>query len=201
MIDRIHDIITKAIIPDEVEVAAKPGEAAPAVPATPAARRIEPLPYVSSSQIIGLLEILDRLKGSVDVFDLAARIGRDFGSTIAVVKAAELLDFVDTPKQNVVFTETGKKFLAGDINERKLLFRQQLLTLRLFEIISDMLKRTENLVLEEDIVLDQLAIVLPNEDTEKLFEVLVGWGRYGELFGFNADEKMLYLDTGRERFD
>ena len=26
----------------------------------------------------------------------------------------------------------------------------------------------------------------------------VGWARYGELFGYNADDKVLHLDTGQE---
>ena len=188
MIDHIHDIITNAIIPDEV---------VPAVQTT-VARHVEPLPYVSPGEILGLLEVLDDHNGTIDIFDLAQKTGKDFGSTITVVKAAELLDFVDTPKHNVVFTDTGKQFLKGDVNNRKLLFKQQLLSLRLFEVVSGMLQRNESLNLSEEIVLEQLAILLPNEDVEKLFETMVGWARYGELFGYNADDKVLYLDTGQE---
>jgi len=188
MIDHIHDIITNAIIPDEVT---------PAVPTT-APRHVEPLPHVTPGEILGLLEILDDHNGTIDIFDLAQKTGKDFGSTITVVKAAELLDFVDTPKHNVVFTDTGKQFLKGDVNNRKLLFKQQMLSLRLFEVVSGMLRRTESLNLSEEIVLEQLAILLPNEDVEKLFETMVGWARYGELFGYNADDKVLYLDTGQE---
>jgi NitT/TauT family transport system ATP-binding protein len=188
MIDHIHDIITNAIIPDEV---------APAVPTT-VPRHVEPLPHVTPGEILGLLEILDDHNGTMDIFDLAQKTGKDFGSTITVVKAAELLDFVDTPKHNVVFTDTGKQFLKGDVNNRKLLFKQQMLSLRLFEVVSGMLRRTESLNLSEEIVLEQLAILLPNEDVEKLFETMVGWARYGELFGYNADDKVLYLDTGQE---
>ncbi len=188
MIDRIHDIITNAIIPDE---------ALPAISST-APRRIESLPYVTPSEIIGLLEILDENNGTVDLFDLASRVGKDFGSTIAVVKAAELLDFVDTPKQNVVFTETGRKFLASDINGRKLLFKQQTLSLRLFEIITGMLLKTDDVTLDEEIILEQVAILLPNEDPERLFQTMVGWGRYGELLGYNAYNRALYLDRGEQ---
>ena len=188
MIDRIHDIITKAIIPDEVT-----GLIPSALP-----QRIETIPFASPGEIIGLLEILDDNKGIIDVFDLASRIGKDFGSTLTVVKAAELLDFIDTPKQNVIFTDMGKKFLSGDINARKATFKQQIIQLRLFEIINSMLQRADQVSLQEDLVIEQLAILLPNEDPEKLFEIIVGWGRYGELYGFNADDKILYLDIGQQ---
>jgi hypothetical protein len=59
-----------------------------------------------------------------------------------------------------------------------------------------MLNRKEDLSIDEDTLKEELAILLPNEDPDRLFEVIVGWGRYGELFGYNADEKIVYLDTG-----
>ncbi len=183
LIDRIHDIVTTSIIPDE-----------PSALVTPS-RRIEALPLVSPNKIIGLLETLEENKGTMDVFELAGKIGKDFGSTLAVVKAAEMLDFVDTPRQDVVFTETGRRFLAGDVNARKTLFRQQMLTLRLFDIVSSMLKSREDLTIAEDIVLEQFAILFPNENPSRMFKTVVAWGRYGELFGYKAEEKVLYLDT------
>ncbi len=189
MIDRIHDIITNAIIPDEV---------VPAVSSTITARRVESLPQTSPGEIIGLLEVLDDNNGKVDVFDLAVRTGKDFGSTITVVKGAELLDFIDTPKQNVVFTDLGKKFLQSDINNRKIIFKEQTLQLRIFDIITKMLQRKEDLSIDEDTLKEELAILLPNEDPDRLFEVIVAWGRYGELFGYNADERIVYLDTGNK---
>jgi NitT/TauT family transport system ATP-binding protein len=181
--DRIHDIITRAIIPDET----------PPAPALP--RPVEPLPQATVSEITGLLSVVESHGGTVDVFDLSARIGKDFGSTLTVVKAAELLDFIDTPKQDVVFTEPGREFLRGDVNQRKELFRKQLMSLRLFQLVAGMLQKKEDKSLEADIVIEQLAILLPNEDPQLLFATLVGWGRYGEFFGYSADESVLYLDT------
>jgi NitT/TauT family transport system ATP-binding protein len=186
MMDTIHDIITKTILPDEVLVAATP------------MRPFEPLPQVTVGEILGLLEVLDDHAGSLDAFDLAFKIGKDFGSTLTVVKAAELLDFVDTPRQMVVFTEMGRRFLGGDVNERKILFRTQLRTMRSFAAVEGMLHRAEGSRLDQEIILEQLAILLPNEDPERLFDTLVGWGRYGELFGYTADDRVLYLDTEEE---
>ncbi len=183
MIDRIHDIITRAIIPDE------------AAPALAAPRPVEPLPAVSVSEVTGLLEVVHARGDSIDVFDLAGSIRKDFGTALTVVKAAEMLDLVDTPKQLVVITETGAEFLRGDVNGRKELFRKQLESLRLFQLVAAMLRRKGDLSLDAEIVIEQLAILLPNEDPERLFDTLVGWGRYGEFFGYNADAKVLYLDT------
>ncbi len=188
MIDRIHDIITNAIIPDE----------APLVTVHPVSHPIEPLPHAAPGEIIGLLEILDDRGGRMDVFDLATEIGKDFGSTLNVVKAAELLDFVDTPKQEVLFTEGGRLFLGGDVNGRKRIFRSRMKSLRLFQLVMAMLRKNDDLSLHEDVVVEQLAILLPNEDPERLFATLLRWGRYGELFGYRRDEKMLYMEKSEE---
>ncbi|MFH2004609.1 MAG: AAA-associated domain-containing protein [Bacteroidota bacterium] len=121
-------------------------------------------------------------------------VGKDFGSVMNVVKAAEMLDFVDTPRRNVIFTVIGKTFLKADVNQRKIIFKEQILKLRIFQLITDMLKRGEKEGLDEDIVLETFAMLLPNEDTEKQFDTLVDWGRYGELIGHNAEEKKIYLE-------
>lgn len=188
MVERIRDYITTSIIPDE------PAEAVQ----KPTVRRIEALPLVTPGKIIGLLEILESNHGTINIYDLATKIGKDFGFTMAVVKAAEILDFVDTPKEYVAFTRLGIKFLESDVNGRKLIFKQQMLSLRIFEVVSGMLQSREDIRIEKENLLREIASLLPNEDGEKVFETLVSWGRYGELFGYNADERILYLDIGQE---
>jgi len=77
------------------------------------------LPDVQISEMVGLLESIYAEGGMADIFDLSQRIGKDFGQTLYLVKAAEVLDLVDTPKQTVVLTESGRVFVEGDINLRK----------------------------------------------------------------------------------
>ncbi len=184
MVDRIHEIITNTILPDEVIT--------PEISKIP--QRVEVLPHVTIGEIIGLLEVLDDHKGQLDIFQLSAIVGKDFGRVIAVVKAAELLDFIDTPRRSVIFTAVGKTFLKADINQRKIIFREQLMKMRLFQLVTDMLKRTEKGRLAEDILLETFAMVLPNEDPEKHFDTIVDWGRFGELLGYDADEKRMFLE-------
>lgn len=184
MVDRIHEIITSAILPDEV-VTTETEQVTP---------RVEALPNATVGEIVGLLEILDDHKGQIDIFQLSMIVGKDFGSVMNVVKAAEMLDFVDTPRRNVIFTVIGKTFLKADVNQRKIIFKEQILKLRIFQLITDMLKHGKQEGLNEDIVLETLAMLLPNEDTEKQFDTLIDWGRYGELIGHDAEEKKMYLE-------
>lgn len=184
MVDRIHEIITSTILPDEV-VATETGKATP---------RVESLPNATVGEIVGLLEILDDHKGQIDIFQLSMLVGKDFGSVMNVVKAAEMLDFIDTPRRNVIFTVIGKIFLKADVNQRKIIFKEQILKLRIFQLITDMLKHGKKDGMDEDLVLETFAMLLPNEDAEKQFDTLVDWGRYGELIGHDAEEKKMYLE-------
>ncbi len=184
MADRIHDILTNALIPDEPVLPAAP----------PRAPRVVALPNVNVGEMIGLLERVDDHGGQADMFDLSVEVGKEFGRVLALVKAAELLDLVDTPKQLVVLTPLGKRFLAGNINERKRLLHQQLSELSLFRQIIEMLQTQESKSLDEEIVLEELAVRLPTERPQTMFKTIVRWGRYAELLGYNPDERKLYLD-------
>jgi NitT/TauT family transport system ATP-binding protein len=202
MVDKIHGIITHTYIPDEVPVLEELTISATASTETNRCfQRITPLPYVNVSEVIGLLEVLDDKGGELDIFDLAVELRKEFGSVIALAKAAEELDFVDTPKHRVIFTELGRAFIKSDVNERKKMLNAQLRKMRLFEVLLDMLHNQKDHAVKEETVLEMLAILLPNENPEKLFETIVRWGRYAELLGYNADEKILYLDTGEERVE
>lgn len=184
--DRIHEILTTALIPDEPLVA---------TPVTPRAGRIEVFPNVTPGEIAGLLERLDEDGGKADLFDLSVEIGKEFGKLLATVKAAELLGFVDTPKDTAVLTVAGKKFLEAKVNERKRLLNERLRSLQLFQRLLKLVEAQEAKSVEEDLILEELAVWLPSQRPVTTFKTVVRWGRYAELFGYNADERRLYLDV------
>ncbi|HTR53635.1 MAG TPA: nitrate/sulfonate/bicarbonate ABC transporter ATP-binding protein [Kofleriaceae bacterium] len=184
LVDEIHAVITETELPD----VASP----PAAPARGPAW--EPLPEAGASEVIGLLEVLDDHEGHADVFHLVDHIGQEFGRVLAVTKAAELLDLVDTPKQDVVLTEDGKRFLAASVPERKALFRERVKTLRIFSDVLAMIERADNHRLEGDAVLEMLVLRLPYEDPERMLATLVNWGRHADLFDYDQARKELFIE-------
>jgi len=110
------------------------------------------------------------------------------------MKTAEILGFVSTPAGDVVLEELGKQFLAGDVNQRKLLVREQLKKHSLFAYLMRLLRGQDDQSLQKEVVLEHLAMLLPNESPEKMFSTIVNWGRFAELFGYNKDEDRFYLD-------
>jgi NitT/TauT family transport system ATP-binding protein len=183
LVDQLHAIITGQELPDIPEE----------IPERKAGF-IEPLPEAGASEIIGLLEFLDARGGRYDVFQIAGETHREFGRVINIVKAAEMLNFVDTPKSMVLLEPDGKQFLAADAMQRKLLWRNQLLKLQFFREIYDVLKRQEKHQIDRDFLQETIILRMPQENYETVFNTFVRWARFGELMNFNEATGMLSLD-------
>ena len=158
------------------------------------AERINPIPDCHLTWIFGLLETLEDRGGRDDGYRIARDLQFNFSDLLKVMKAAEILEFVSTPAGDVVLEPLGKKFLELDVNQRKLMLREQLKKLSLFAYFVRLLRGQPDHSLPKETVLEHLAILLPNESPQKLFNTVVNWGRYGELFGYNKDEDRFYLD-------
>jgi NitT/TauT family transport system ATP-binding protein len=191
MVSRIHALITENMMPDLPKAGA-------ALSITGKESGPQILPDVQISEVIGLLESIYGEGGVADIFDLSQTIGKDFGQTLYLVKAAELLDLVDTPRQTVVLTDSGRSFVEGDINVRKRMLHNLFSNLRTVQQVSDLLKQSETLRLPVEVVEQKIAEWLPNENPHKVVSVLIAWGRFSEVFGYNDDAKELYLDVGQE---
>jgi len=181
--ERIRDLLARKIMPDE--------EPHKAVPGTRMATPIEAIPPVEASQIIGLLEMLDDRGGEVNIFGFANELKIEFGRAISVAKAAEMLEFVDTPRQRVLLLALGRKFLQSDVNDRKAIWGQRAMNIRLFQIFKAMVELAWPEGIPKDNVLDEINSLLPTEDAEAMFDFLVSWGQYGELFRYDHDEQSL----------
>ena len=206
LVDQIHAAIVALALPDEPKAPAaplhaeesRPSSASHPAPVRPV--RVESIPQVSVGRISGLLEILEDSTETVDLFELSHRIGKEFSDTISIVKAAEMLDLVDTPKQDVLLTALGREFLAADQADRKTLFARQILKLRLFQIITHSLQKAGKPV-DADVILQELAILLPYDLPEKLFETIVAWGRYAELIDYDQDTHTVFVQEAEDAAD
>ena len=184
MVDRIHDIITSAELPD-IQVNG-PAHA-------PEEDLVEPLPPVNSADILGLLEFLEAQGGAGDLFTVAQATQVSFQQMILTVKAAETLELVETPKREVRLTELGHRFVQADMDQRKDLWRAQLLELRLFRVVHELIELREGELSREELV-QEIATRLPMEDPEQTFDTVVAWGRFGELFAYREDQEALTFE-------
>jgi NitT/TauT family transport system ATP-binding protein len=195
MVEQIHDIVAGVHLPDE-QVAASPSMAGRG-PCGP----VRPVPNVRSSEVLGLLEVLSDHGGEQDLFDLDRGTAYDFGHTIAVVKAAEMLGFVDTPGDLVRVTDLGREMVAAPTVEKKVLFRRRLLTLGSFGALVRFLAEAPDAPRSGEEVRAFLAEKLPGQNIPDLFRTVVGWGRYGQLFEYDARADEVGLFAGHEGED
>lgn len=182
----IHDAITTLTLPDLPPEVPMPGE-----PISRGRRRMESIPLVPVGQILGLVSLLHDSPELNNLYDISDEIGKEFGEAIAIVKAAEILDFVDTPKQDVCLTDLGRQFVTADRAGQKTIFAQQVYKLRLFHIILALLEESEEI--EAERVIKDIASALPYDNPEKTFETMIAWGRYAGLMDFNAKTGMVFV--------
>ncbi len=183
LVNYLHEIITGSELPD--------------VP--PDVRRresttIQALPVTTTSEIAGLLEYLDAHGGKDDLFEISANVHQEFGRVIAITKAAEILGFVDTPKQDVVLTPLGRQFVRAEAEDRKQIWRTQLLNIKVFRDLYARLLQNPDEPIPADDVKEMIILALPHENYEVMFDTLVRWARFGNLFAYDEDTEKITLE-------
>jgi cobalt-zinc-cadmium resistance protein CzcA len=154
---------------------------------------IEPLPDVPVSEIVALSEYLATRDGEVEVFQIADRTGRELARVLSVVKAAEMLDLVETPGQMVVLTPRGRAFVSAGPDDRTAIWREQLLHLGLFREVYDVLRRQPEGSIDRDFVLETIVTRMPYENYERVFNTFIHWARFGGLFTYDETAQQIAI--------
>jgi len=176
LVDQLHEFITGHEMPDE-PAAAEPSTA------------LEPLPEAAVGEIIGLLEYLLSRGGREEISRIAADTHYEFGRLLGIVEAAELLNLVDTPKRMVVLDALGHRFLQSPAEERRAIWREQLLKLRLFQMARDAIAQEGSI--DREFLLETLVMHMPQENYDKVFDTFIRWSRFGNLFTYNEKTEQI----------
>jgi NitT/TauT family transport system ATP-binding protein len=154
---------------------------------------VEPLPDVTPADVIAVLRALDAEGGESEIFRIADLSDREFGRVVLIIKAAELLDFVDTPRQLVVLGVIGRQLIQATPDDQARIWRRQLLQLRLFRIVHDAAMTRPDRTIDRDFVLETIVTRMPNENYELVFNTFVRWARFGALFHYDPETHHLRL--------
>lgn len=184
LVDYIYTVMTNP----EAEVTAVPEPTAAPPPPFP------PLPHARSGGISGLLEILLERGGQDDLPLLAQRLRLEVDDLLPIVDAAVLLGFAEVVQGDVIVSDMGRAFAQADILTSKELFRQQVLAhVPLIVTIVQTLREKQKGGMRADFFLDILDEHYPYDEAQRQFATAVDWGRYAELFEYDAVEERLYL--------
>jgi NitT/TauT family transport system ATP-binding protein len=193
MVEKLHCILTHTNLPEIAPADA--GRVVTKVDET--RRRIAPvsLPYVTPAEVFGLLTLLGDAPS--DVFELAERLGKEFGYVVRVVKAAELLGLVLTPEHDVIITPLAREVINASTADQKRLVREQLLKLKIFDLLVRLIRVQENQTMPDENLLRELQAALPHEKPRLLFRTLLSWGRYAEIISYDQRHHLVRLYDGK----
>jgi NitT/TauT family transport system ATP-binding protein len=202
LVDYIYTVMTNpdAEVTGSVKVVTSTPETYPSVelPRTLGAERspyATPLPHARVGSISGLLElIVEESEGSVDIPRLAERIQLEVDDLLPILDASVLLDFAEVTQGDVKLTEIGQDFATTTILRSKDLFRQQVLAnVPVLVSMIQTLREKRNRSMRAGFFIDLLNEYFSDKESERQFATAVDWGRYAELFEYDASEERLYL--------
>jgi NitT/TauT family transport system ATP-binding protein len=172
VVSRIHAVLTNHELP----------EAAPEPALT--VKTLYPIPHANVNEIVGLTNVVTAQPRNI--FELGSDLGYEFSKLLVVIKAAELLDLVTTPGENVLLTEAGRQFAAADVSKRRAILRQRMMALPLFTRLIGVMEEAPDRLISIIEFFDHLKEWFPNENLPELARTIIGWGRFSGLFIYSS---------------
>ncbi len=180
------------------KVLTQPDAQPPELPRTSDGKRVrdqrdmhyQMLPHARPGGIAGLLEILLDHSGKDDIYRLADDLAFEIDDLLPIVDAAQLLGFLTVTEGDAAITTTGAEYANSEILRQKELFRtaavEHVLLLR--QIVRAIEAKSDGTVSEE-FFHDMLDEQFSEEETLRQLETAINWGRYAELFDFDASRR------------
>lgn len=182
MVDQLYGILTGR---DEHSAATR---------ATTPGPLTHPLPAASVGGLAGLVEILYAHNGQTDLPDLADELSFDVDDLLPLVDASAMLRLLEVEGARAFLTDVGRAWYTADIQTSKELFaRVAVEHAPLVRTIVKALENSNDAKLRDDFFRDLLRRGYTTEDTEKQLNIAIDWGRYGELFDYDADTGEIIL--------
>ena len=155
----------------------------------------KPLPHVRVGTISGLLELIaDQPEGTDDISRLAESLKLAVDDLLPILDAAVLLGFATVSAGDIYLTAIGQDFATTTILRSKELFQQQVLKqVPVLVSMIQTLQEKRSGSMRKDFFLDLWSEHVPTAEADRQFATAVDWGRYAELFEYDAREERLYL--------
>ncbi len=153
------------------------------------------LPHATAGGIAGLLEFLNERGGKEDLYHLADELLMEVDDLFPIVDAAVMVGFAESAQGDVRITSAGKQFATANIGTRKKLFRKAVLShVTLIQQIRNALERKSDRAVPLEFFRDVLDEHLSQDEVQRQIETALNWGRYAEIFTYDAATDRLLLD-------
>jgi NitT/TauT family transport system ATP-binding protein len=157
------------------------------------------LPHASVDGIAGLAE-LALASEAADLAALAAVVGFAIDDLFPIVDALTLLGFATVENGRLRLTEIGERFAGADIQQSKEIFRESALQrVPLVRRIRRALEHATDGALREGFFMDLLSSHYSRDEARAQLDTAIDWGRYAELFEYDAGRGEVSLDVHTEQ--
>ncbi|MFC4892935.1 AAA-associated domain-containing protein [Pseudofrancisella aestuarii] len=155
------------------------------------------IPDVDISEMNGLLDEMYDIKDAeaIDLPQLADELHLDINDLFPIIEILSILRFAEVSEGDIKMTALGRKFIDGEIEERKFIFGRLFLKyIPLARHVVKVLKERESHTAPKSRFLAELDDHFPTEVAERVFDTFIDWARYAELINYDSNTGILSLD-------
>jgi NitT/TauT family transport system ATP-binding protein len=190
LVDHIYRVLTQPGVQHAAPAGTKPLKAA-AGTTSPAPQHLM-LPHVRAGGMAGFLEILADHGGREDLHRISHMLMLESDDLLPIVDACVLLGFATVTEGDAELTEQGRAVAAGDIQQRKRLFREALLThVPVMRQMASALQAKADGTMPLEFFHDLLDEHFSEAEVRRQLETAIQWGRYAELFDYDSKTERL----------
>jgi NitT/TauT family transport system ATP-binding protein len=156
------------------------------------------LPPASIQQLMALLDTLTAapFNGRADLPHLAEELSLSVDDLFPLIETLQLMGLAQVGGGDIEAIQAGRTLAEADMQKRKQIFGEHLLrTVPLIAHIRRVLDERPGHTAPSGRFLSELEDHLSEEDASEVFETVVNWARYAELFAYDYDSGVLSLEN------
>jgi len=151
------------------------------------------LPSASVDQLVGATKIVSRAGGRTTARALAAAFAYDDEHVAGVIEFLSSLNLVEVRDREIVLTAVGRRIASSGIASRRRLFSDLIVRLPIVRKIVDMLADQPDRSLPRSKLLEDIGAKACASDADLIFDHVATWGRYADLFSYDASSGRVSL--------
>lgn len=146
------------------------------------------LPHVSTNLLSGLMEAVATApyNGKADLPPLAASLQLEIDDLLPIAETLQLLRLAELAEGDMRLAPAGKRFAEGGTDERKRLFKQQLVTY---------VPLASHIRAPGARFRDELEDHMSDETAEQTVKAVTSWARYAELLAYDEKADLFTLEN------
>lgn len=188
LIDQIYTILVR-----QAEVETKASQRPLAL------RKFQKLPHARLGALSGLLDLIQERGGVEDIYELEGELNMEADDLLELTEAASVLGLAVLSEGDIKLTQLGMRFVEGDILSRKDVFREAVAgSVVVINQILQALNTATDHSMDEEYFLDVLENHFTEDEAYRQLQTAIDWGRYAELFAYDEQSGVLYLEDPPE---